>query len=44
MRMFGVLDLETAFDGCRLHADFLIMPTVDDQPASYPRMARNLLL
>jgi hypothetical protein len=33
MEMFGVLDLETTFDGCRLHADSLIMPTRNDQPA-----------
>jgi hypothetical protein len=27
MKMFGVLDLETMFDGCRFHADCPIMPT-----------------
>ena len=27
MRMFGVMDLSSGFDGCRLHADFPIMPT-----------------
>jgi len=27
MRMFGVLDLATSFDGCRFHADCPIMPT-----------------
>ncbi len=27
MKMFGVLDLETQMEGCRLHADFPIMPT-----------------
>jgi hypothetical protein len=28
MKMFGVLDLETTFDGCRFHADCPIMPTI----------------
>jgi len=27
MEMFGVLDLEASFEGCRLHADSPIMPT-----------------
>jgi hypothetical protein len=27
MKVFGVLDLETEMEGCRLHADFSIMPT-----------------
>ena len=27
MKMFGVLDLETEIQGCRLHADSPIMPT-----------------
>ena len=27
MKMFGVLDLETTFEGCRFHADCPIMPT-----------------
>src|SRR5271166_4488536 len=27
MRMFGVMDLSSGFDGCRFHADCPIMPT-----------------
>jgi hypothetical protein len=27
MKMFGVLDLETPMEGCRLNADSRIMPT-----------------
>ena len=27
MRMFGVIDLSSGFDGCRFHADCPIMPT-----------------
>ena len=28
MKMFGVLDLETQMEGCRLNADSPIMPTI----------------
>jgi hypothetical protein len=28
MKMFGVMDLSSGFEGCRLHADCRIMPTV----------------
>ena len=32
MKMFGVMDLSSGFDGCRLHADCPIMPI----PPYYP--------
>jgi hypothetical protein len=28
MRMFGVMDLSSGFEGCRFHADCPIMPTI----------------
>jgi len=28
MKMFGVMDLSSGFDGCRFHADCPIMPTI----------------
>ena len=36
MRVFGVTDLSSGFEGCRLHADFLIMPTPAQHVAHAP--------
>jgi hypothetical protein len=37
MRMFGVLDLASEMEGCRLNADSPIMPTPGEPPLTFPR-------
>jgi hypothetical protein len=41
MKMFGVLDLETQMEGCRLNADSLIMPTPGERHPQIPAFSAN---
>ena len=41
MKMFGVLDLETELEGCRLNADSPIMPTSGERPAQTPALSAS---
>ena len=36
MKMFGVMDLSSGFEGCRFHADCPIMPIQASRPLSPP--------
>ena len=41
MKAFGVLDLETEMEGCRLNADSPIMPTPSEQHPHIPALSAS---